>query len=873
MALVLIPSAALGTLAVVSGGHYRASAKTAAQIERQVPRIDQLVRLRQALHNEETSLGLVAWGRQLNKSAEQVATLLGFAGITSDATRSATDASVAALGRTSPVTAAEIHTLRRQADALTIKPGVAVERFVKLDAKVADELQVKLPALSKAAMGAHGDSVSAALDELQATFEALQYGAAQATTAGLLLNPATRAPAAYVELGVEGARFDEAAAVLATAPDALIRDAWKRTAGRTDVQLFNKTLREIEHGIPVAGGFTEILAGFKGAAAQDNQLFSMVSEASRLVQTRAAALQSASRATYERWLVAIVLLGLLVAGIALTVARSIARPLRRLADSAQTVAAGQLAIAPIRCGGPRETVLVGEAFNDLAANLRLLDGKTRALAACDFDNPVLDLPLPGRLGEALAGSVQVLSGSIAERDDLQQRLAYDAFHDALTGLANRALFLDRVGHSLRRVERQPTPVGVLFLDLDDFKTVNDSLGHDAGDQLLIGFAQRLRRVARAGDTVARFGGDEFAILIDDGEMPQTAEDMAARISEFLTLPFRLGDNEVWVRASIGIALGEGSLETPADLLRNADMAMYLAKHNGNGESEMFRPELQLEARNRLTVATELRHAIKNDDLEVFYQPIVAAHSGAPIGAEALVRWNHPRRGLVGPADFLSVAEATGLIVPLGAWVLRQACIQTQEWRERGVVDDDFYVSVNLSARQLSEVSLVDSVAEALRESGLPARALVLEITESTLMVHHAAGLDRLAALRTLGVRLALDDYGTGYSSLNRLGTLPVSIVKIDKVFIDEITTNEGAALVKSVIDVSRTLGLSCVAEGVEQAGQRAVLDELGCDSIQGFLCARPTGAGEATSDLQNLRSHQPRSSAMATSSLHRGQTG
>jgi diguanylate cyclase (GGDEF)-like protein/PAS domain S-box-containing protein len=444
---------------------------------------------------------------------------------------------------------------------------------------------------------------------------------------------------------------------------------------------------------------------------------------------------------------------------------------------------------------------------------------------------------------------------ITERKQAENALEYQAFHDTLTGLVNRALFLDRVNYVLH--QRHAAPVAAVFLDLDDFKTVNDSLGHPVGDQLLIAVAQRLASVARVGDTVARFGGDEFALLLESGPMPQTAEDIARRIEVVLRSPVLLGDIEVTVRASIGIAIGRPLDDTSATLLRDADLAMYQAKRNGKDRFEIFRPEMQDEALKRLAITTDLRHALDNGELEVFYQPIVNAHDTTPVGAEALVRWHHPRRGLVNPIDFVDVAESTGLIVPLGDWVLNQACRQARAWRQAGVVDDAFYISVNLSARQLAEPSLVENVARALRDSGLPPDALVLEITESTLMLNFDAGFDRLQALKALGLRLALDDYGTGYSSLNRLRTLPVDIVKIDKSFIDQLTSNrEGTALVQSVIDVTRALGLSTIAEGVERQDQCAQLDEMKCNHIQGYLFAKPMPPADAARLLQRLGTHR-----------------
>jgi diguanylate cyclase (GGDEF)-like protein len=428
------------------------------------------------------------------------------------------------------------------------------------------------------------------------------------------------------------------------------------------------------------------------------------------------------------------------------------------------------------------------------------------------------------------------------------------FHDSLTGLANRALFLNHVDSALQQAEARTDPVAVLLLDLDEFKAVNDSLGHTAGDKLLVSVADRLLLVMRACDTLARLGGDEFALLLQSGAMPQTAQEIARQIEDEFRAPFNIDGNDVPVRVSIGIAIGYSRSGTSEDLLRDADLAMYLAKQNGRGRTEMVRPGTQDEARKRLALITELHQALDRGELEVFYQPIVRAHDRVPAGAEALMRWHHPRRGLVPALDFVDVAESTGFIVPLGHWVLTEACRQAQSWRLAGTVDDDFYVSVNMSPRQLVEPSLVDDVARALAGSGLPARCLVLEVTESALMVGLDAELARLEALKGLGLRIALDDYGTGYSSLNRLGRLPVDIVKIDKSFIDRLAVGrDGKALVQSFLDVTHALGKVSIAEGVERQDQCATLKELGCDHVQGYLFAKPMPATNVARALLQLR--------------------
>ena len=458
----------------------------------------------------------------------------------------------------------------------------------------------------------------------------------------------------------------------------------------------------------------------------------------------------------------------------------------------------------------------------------------------------VDVVVTNLLDEPDVGAIVLNSRDVTDRRSLEQELNRQAFHDTLTGLANRALFLDRLSHAMDRGDRRADPVAVLFLDIDDFKTVNDSLGHPAGDHLLVAVAGRLKAATRPGDTVARFGGDEFAVLVETGTMPEAAEVVANRIAEALIPTFRLEGNDLDVRASIGIALGQRPQESPDDLLRDADLAMYLAKRNGKGRFEMYRPDMHTEAIHRLETAADLRSGLEAGQFEVFYQPIVETHTRRLAGAEALVRWRHPSRGVMAPLEFIPIAEVTGLIVPLGRQVLRDATRQAQAWRQSGLVDESFYISVNLSARQLKDSELLDDVSRALVDSGLPPDALILEVTESTLVDNLDVTLPRLHALKSLGLRLAVDDFGTGYSSLSYLADLPVSVVKIDKSFIDRITRDaEGTAMVRGVIDLSRALGLTCTAEGVECQDQLVVLDELGCDSVQGYLFARPTCGADA----------------------------
>jgi diguanylate cyclase (GGDEF)-like protein len=411
-----------------------------------------------------------------------------------------------------------------------------------------------------------------------------------------------------------------------------------------------------------------------------------------------------------------------------------------------------------------------------------------------------------------------------------------AYSDSLTGLPNRALLLDRMEMTRARAEREQEPMTVLFLDLDGFKPVNDSLGHLAGDRLLVEVARRVRGCLRRGDTAARLGGDEFAVLLADLGDIRRAERIARRILLALAEPFTLLGKEVFVTASIGIAAG---LDDPEDLLRNADVAMYRVKREDKNGFRLFEPDMHTAVLERLELEADLRRAIEREELVLHFQPVVGLDDGAVVGVEALVRWHHPTRGLLMPLDFIPVAEETGLIVEVGRWVLGAACRQVVAWqRELGSAAPD-WISVNLSGRDLLEEDLDDGVAAALAESGLDPARLTLEITETVIVQDGGRALGQLERLKELGVRLAIDDFGTGYSSLRYLGRFPVDVLKVAKPFVDGVLDDRDAALVRTVVSLADSLQLATVAEGIEHAEQRQRLVELGCTLGQGYLFARP----------------------------------
>ncbi len=447
-----------------------------------------------------------------------------------------------------------------------------------------------------------------------------------------------------------------------------------------------------------------------------------------------------------------------------------------------------------------------------------------------------------------AGGLLVTLRDVSERKGFEDELRTRALHDPLTRLANRALFGDHVRHALARHRlTDPRPHAVLLVDLDGFKAINDSLGHAAGDQVLVEFAGRLRAMVRPGDTAARLGGDEFGVLLENSSLREAAvfaQELLDSVRGPVTLAgmVALHGQEVFLTGSVGVALSEPERDA-GELLRNADVAMYAAKAAGRDRFEVFQPEMQEAALRRLDLETALRRAIEHQELVLHYQPIVALETGEVTGVEALVRWHHPERGLIPPAEFIPVAEASGLIKPMGVWVLEQACRQVRSWQQRFPHRAGLHVSVNASAVQIEDPRFLEEVLDCLQRSELAPEHLTLEITESLFMEDFASIAEKLRRLKELGVRFAMDDFGTGFSSLSYLRTLPIDVVKIDKAFVDGVTgSTDQSALVRAVIQLAHTFGLQTVAEGIEREDQLVALQMLGSDLGQGYLFSRPLDA-------------------------------
>jgi diguanylate cyclase (GGDEF)-like protein/PAS domain S-box-containing protein len=518
-------------------------------------------------------------------------------------------------------------------------------------------------------------------------------------------------------------------------------------------------------------------------------------------------------------------------------------------------------ISNLICGSKRDDAVsvLGRLANGPGLTATLAWRMMRA----DGSTLEVEASVANQLRTPLVNGFVVNLRDISARKALENELRHRAFHDPLTSLPNRALLEQRVAHALRRSERRSQRVALLFLDLDDFKHVNDSLGHDAGDELLAVVAQRLGTSLRSRDTLARLGGDEFAVLIEDAETVEAVTEVAERLLGELEQPVDLQGRNAYIHTSIGIALSEAVTpesdvhELGAHLLRNADVAMYAAKNHGKNCFAVFEPALHAAALKRLDHKAELHRALERGEFLLHYQPIVLLKDRHVEGMEALVRWNHPQRGQVAPAEFIPLAEESGLIVPLGRWVLRTACQQASRWQSEGRgAGADCYVSVNVAGRQLHQPQFPDDVRAALADSGLPPGRLMLEVTESSLIDDSEANIRRLRELHDLGIRLAIDDFGTGYSAFNYLRRFPIDVIKIDRSYIQGLVASspsKEAALVEGIIAMASGLRVGVVAEGIEADQHLSALRALDCSLGQGYLFARPLTPESASQLLRDQR--------------------
>ncbi len=494
----------------------------------------------------------------------------------------------------------------------------------------------------------------------------------------------------------------------------------------------------------------------------------------------------------------------------------------------------------------RRVLATGEPYVVRAKRFVFTDQSKRGVTYWDFTLT------PARRAGRIAGLVLLLY-DVTEFIEAHERLEYMAYYDALTGLPNRTLFSDRLGHAITRAARSKRSLGVIFLDLDRFNIINDSLGHHIGDALLKAFGQCLRECVRESDTVAHISGDEFSITIEDLASAEAASRVARKIIDALALPIICDGREFFVTSSIGISVYPADGTDVTSLMKYADAAMYKAKEAGGNTYQFYAAEMGQRTAERLTQELSLRHALEREEFALHFQPIVSLASGKVAAVEALLRWHHPTLGLVSPIEFIPLLEETGMIVPVGEWVLRQACMQAQAWQ--GVGGGPLRVAVNLSPRQFSAPNLVDQLVNALTESGLAPELVELEITEGMLMQPSPLVQDAFFCVRDMGCRIAIDDFGTGYSSLSYIRRFPASTLKIDRSFVSEVAGNEGdAAIVRTIISMAHNLKMEVVAEGVETQEQLDFLRANDCELVQGYFFSRPVPADEIPALLRAIAS-------------------
>ena len=683
---------------------------------------------------------------------------------------------------------------------------------------------------------------------------AVQGATSQLRSLGTLWEtPSTSASAAATP--APAIALAQAAAILATAGSSIassevpsVRAAWVKFATSPSYVAYSDLVALGEAGRSAlvnptpaqAATYAAILENALSSTTQYWTLLNGLSQSASAASIGAVGrLSNGAASSFWLWLILLVLAVSVALSLAVVIARTISRPLEQLASVALSVVRGSLDVEHLAPVGPRETVVVADAFNSLMANLRLLEAKSEALSRCDLDNELLDAPLPGRLGSALQGSFRALADSIRQRKELQDRLSFEATHDSLTGLMNRAAVVDSLERMIARSKTQGGAVAVLYMDLDNFKRANDFHGHRCGDHVLRQVGRRLLSATRGHDLVARIGGDEFVVVAEGVTTLREAEYVALRLISALCEPIEWQSLTLDIGACVGLALSGKDDIGALDLLAHADLALYQAKQQGAGSIGVFDEEVQARLAARDGVERDLRDELAGDasGLTLFYQPLVNTDMEL-YGLEALLRWQRIDHGPVSPTEFIPLAEASDLIIDIDNWVLENVARQVQAWRDDPLLGG-LSVAVNVSGRHLRGHRLVDDLRAVMADTGVSATNITLEITETVLLADLEEVAAQLREVHDLGFRIAVDDFGTGYTSLAHLHHLPIDTIKIDRTFIAGVTTCEDASLVKLITDLAKSLGMTTVSEGVETVEQLNALREIGTDVVQGFLVARP----------------------------------
>ncbi|MDX6224981.1 MAG: hypothetical protein QOE64_1357 [Frankiales bacterium] len=844
--------------AVVSG---RAKTHDAAVAGMRVSELDALVDIHSAMSEQRSAAEFRVRFQELGVSVETASVSIGFdvAAIERGA-RATASAALKVLGSGSPVSAEELSVMYTAVDAGTLTPQRQVQAFRGYATAAQNAFNSRLRLLEQSVRGLSGDKLLTGLESLRAADDLTDVSARQGIDLSILWFAAPGASqqsrdVVLVRLGTELGDYTSAEQRIHDLGVPAVVRALTLIHEDPRVRPFEGALEAARAGLrPDIATTTAVFGGY---LTRGRLLNDLVSTTATGVTREARALELSEHRAFVMQGALSTVFSLLLIAIAIAFARSIARPLRALGAYAHGVNEGRLDEDPgsARRRGPRETRLAFSAFEDLVATLKLLDAKATALAACRFTDPVLKAPLPGRLGESLESSVALLSASIVERQQLQTHLAHQATHDPLTGIANRAGALAAIQTSLHRAGRSGNAVALLFLDLNDFKSVNDRYGHEGGDRVLRAVAERISGCLRPGDLVARLGGDEFVVLAEQVGGIGHATDLARRLLAAVEEPIEFGAFSIEVGVAVGIAMAMDGPEEPLQLLARADAAMYRAKSHDRSAVEIFDVDMQQRMLEREDIERALASALADPTgggLRLDFQPVINASSGALDGVEALVRWDRPEHGLLAPDAFIPIAEQTSLIVDLDRWVLNQVGRQLGAWS----TDSELAaipIAVNISGRHLLSGQLVRHLLQMLQTTKALPHLLTIEITETVLVDDLVAAGVELDAVRALGIRVAIDDFGTGYTSIAHLQHLPIDVIKIDRSFTRQLDQKRGRSLVRMLTELGHANDLGIIAEGVETEGELTALQAMGADQIQGYLLCRPLDAQSLSTWVRGRR--------------------
>lgn len=836
---VLVPLILLSALVAQLVADRMGTVRATEQLRARTTVLTQLAILRTRVFEERRQYETVAQAAAYGVDAELVSELLGMAVETLPArVRASTDDALRPLKASDqPFTDETLAELRASLDASTISISDAGEAFDSLEAATVASLSTLLGDVRGRAVEIGDVDLEAAVRSMGDAIEiAGLRGSQLRALSERWFASEEEAVASLARLAHKSEEYQQVSLQVRTSPIEILRVAWSEASD--DGAVFDAAVGHQLGGTALAPEAPDLsTAGtILGDGLRHYDNLSRLPEVAASAVTDAALLRGAvARSSAQRAGVGALGGVIFALGTAMLFGRSITRPLHLLTEQVRRVGEGQLTLPPLPLSGPPELAVASSAFNDVTANLDLLERKAQALSECDFSREELSQPLPGRLGEALNASLEVLSESIMERQLLQSRLLHQATHDSLTGLANRRAVIEGLTGAVARSQRSGHPLAVTFIDLDDFKTTNDTCGHAIGDALLQAVAQRMEGASRGGDLVARLGGDEFVVVAEDVSGAHEALQLARRLLEAIAVPIEVGGRQFNLSASAGVAVSHDRNDDPLALLARADLAVYRSKQQPTTSSiELYDEELQQLVRERTELHSALARTLAagGAELELHYQPILETSTGHVASLEALLRWDRPDAGPVPPDLFIPVAETSDLIMTLDRWVLDKATRQLAEWTDHPFLGR-VTLAINVSGRHITDPSFVSNVAEALQRSGVDPERLILEVTETALVRDLSRAAAQLDAVRALGVGVAVDDFGTGHTGLTHIRALTIDEIKIDRSFTAELPTMTN--LVQIVIDLARHLGVSTVAEGVETDQQARTLGLLGCTRLQGYL--------------------------------------